>query len=291
MHTMKQFSFVILQYRHDVWSGESLNVGVLLSCPETGFLELRGRDRADKRLTAVYPGLDRAGVGNQLRSMAIAITRMRQRFSAPLFSDRVPSAREAGEMLFPNSDAAFGWGRHGSGITPDPNVELDRLVHRYVTQFDDEQAAPARSDEDVFRPVKSLLLESGVADQYIGAKVHSDVYEVEFPYAYQNGVLHVVKPLSFDQTAAEGVLDKASNWSGKLVNLSNATRPFKPYLLLGHPTRPELRDAFSKAVEMLRRSAVVAHLKAEIIDEDQSERLGDMLIDVVKRSDHLHPRA
>ncbi len=38
------FTFAILQYRHDVWSGEAMNVGVLLASPELGYLDFqRGR--------------------------------------------------------------------------------------------------------------------------------------------------------------------------------------------------------------------------------------------------------
>jgi hypothetical protein len=285
MAEMKRFSFVVLQYRHDVWSGEAMNVAVLLSCPEAGFLQMRGRTSAGRRLTAAYPYSDRGGIGQALRDLANSVTKISKEVDAPLFDSELPAARQVADMLFPNSDAALGWGREGSGITADPDAELEYLVQRYVMQFDPDQPDHARTDEDVFLPVKSLLIESGVADKYTSANVRSDVYEVEFPYAYQNGILHVVKALSFDQTATEGVLDKASNWSGKLLNLRKSTQPFKPYLLLGHPSRPELHDAFDKAVKMLRRSAEVAELEAEIVDEEQFASLGDMLIDVVRKSD------
>ena len=75
--------------------------------------------------------------------------------------------------------------------------------------------------------------------------------EVEFQYAWKNGVWHCLEPLSFDLAAAETIRDKAHRWLGHIASVRNATEPFKLYLLIGAPQQEQLQPAFLNAMSIL----------------------------------------
>ena len=77
--------------------------------------------------------------------------------------------------------------------------------------------------------------------------------EVEFQYAWKNGVWHCFEPLSFDLASAESIRDKAHRWLGQIASLSGAADPFKVYFLVGAPQQEQLRPAFINAMSILRK--------------------------------------
>ncbi|MGH8629446.1 MAG: hypothetical protein ACREU7_01605 [Burkholderiales bacterium] len=77
--------------------------------------------------------------------------------------------------------------------------------------------------------------------------------EVEFQYAWNNGVWHCLEPLSFDLAAPESIRDKAHRWLGQMASLKDAPEHFKVYLLVGGPQQDDLRPAFANAMSILQK--------------------------------------
>lgn len=92
-------------------------------------------------------------------------------------------------------------------------------------------------------------------------------YEHTFPVGWMNGKRQVLEAVSFDYLNAKEVLDKATQWSGRLFNLD--AEDFQMTSVVARPTSPELASAYEHAIAILRATpkmrAVVPEEEAALI--------------------------
>lgn len=150
------YTFSVLQYRHDPWIGEAMNVGVLLSAPEVGFLKMRVRT-ASPRLTHAYPELGANDFRMLVRSLEKKVASLGQSLQHRSFFDRNLSSDIVAKRLLPDDDSALQWRKPGAGITSSPDEELERIFSRYVTRWDPSSPRDNRSDEDVYATFQRKL--------------------------------------------------------------------------------------------------------------------------------------
>ena len=154
------FSYCLLQYEHNPWLKERLNIGVLLFCEDRQFLQLMTRSW-DGRISAAYPSLNKAGFTEDLRQIDRAIVKLsrsdfRQQslFSSVLdraFEDkRTNIALKLASAVAPGSDSSYRWNAGGVGYLSSPGKKLRELFDRFVNSYDGERKRPNRSDENVW---------------------------------------------------------------------------------------------------------------------------------------------
>lgn len=129
------YTFSVLQYRHDAWTGEALNVGVLLSAPDVGFLKMKVTTNPS-RLKQAYPDLDTERLQKLLKAVEISVSSFAKEIKqGSSSSDQLTSSSIARKML-PEDDSALRWLEPGAGTTSAPQEELDRLFSRYVGRWE-----------------------------------------------------------------------------------------------------------------------------------------------------------
>lgn len=266
------FTFAILQYRHDVWSGEAMNVGVLLASPGFSYLEFQ-RGRFLARLTRAFPGLDRVSLRHELEGFERYFLK-RNSFPSLLSEDQ--SAKNFALEALQFDDSSLTWSDFGSGLTGDPVLTHEQLTQRFVTRFASESDSQSRTDPDVFLETKKKLVHAKIYDRMSSHIVSSDVAKVEFPHSIKNGIWHCVQPLSFDLADESNIQDKAAKVAGNMQGLANEVG-LQPYFLTGEPQRAGLRPKYLKMLELIRRSP----LKPIVIEEADSDELVDHLRDAV----------
>lgn len=144
-----QYTFSILQYRHDAWTGEALNVGVLLCAPDAGFMKMKIRT-AGSRLEQAYPDLDTKKFNQLLRAIEAKVTLLSKELKQRSMSkDELNAKNVSGRLLAPD-DSAMHWREPSVGITSSPSEELDRKFSRYVTRWDHNSSHDARFEDDLF---------------------------------------------------------------------------------------------------------------------------------------------
>jgi len=261
------YTYTTLRYVHDVISGEFINVGVVLHCPRTRFLGAKLRHTYG-RMTAVFPDLD----GAAFRSSMTAIERALRDLGAAYAQDTLfrseGTAVSMARSVLPADDSSLQWSSLGSGLTSDPDRELEQLYERLVSKYD-ERPERRRSDEDVWRPVRSKLEEASLATKLVSKTIRSDVDELEFKHAWKNGVWHCYEALSFDLAHADSIKDKARRWTGHLAAMRDADEPFRPYFIVGGPQDRKLKRAYEDALAILKKSPV----QAEVFTEAQADVL------------------
>jgi len=275
MHT---YTYVTLRYVHDTTSGEFVNVGVAVFCPEKRFLGAKCR-RTYGRISKVFPGVDGEAFKGALRSIEARFAERARRFAEELPIECAVSVREHALAILPDDDSALQWSSVGGGLTNDPETALERLFERMVHRYDEKQNQERRSDDEVWRNFKRDLESRHILDRFEPKRIASQDDEVEFQHAWKNGVWHCLEPLSFDLSSAETIRDKAHRWLGQLTSLRDAPERFKVYLLLGAPQQDQLRPAFERAVKILGKIPV----QKEIYLEDDAPILGRLLEAEIER--------
>ena len=262
--TEKQaYSYTVLRYVHDVVSGETLNVGVVMHAPAAGFLKVRTRKTVG-RLKHAFPDLDRAAFADAMlavdRGFSTVAKQARRR---SLFDARTDACSHALKVL-PDDDSALQWSPTGAGLTADPARAFERLYERYVARYD---SAPAkrRSDADVWQPVHDKLMERGINIPFEPRTVAGRQDQIVFEKAWKNGGWHACEPVSLDMASAERIMSKARRWRGHLAAVADgASERIDLHFLLGRPQNGALMDAYEAAKAILAN----APFATEVVDEN-----------------------
>ncbi|MGV6839030.1 MAG: DUF3037 domain-containing protein [Planktomarina sp.] len=274
------YTFSVLQYRHDAWIGEALNVGVILAAPDIGFLRFKSRTTSS-RLTKAYPGLDASVFRKMLQAIDTKVASIGKKIEQGSLFENIYTSDSVAQKLLPDDDSSLRWLAPGAGVTSSPHDELDRLFKRYVSRWDADASRVVRKDEDVYLVFQGKLRQSSVdvilEEKTIYTKRFGDV---RFKHAFQNGQVHVVKPISLDMVDADKLFDKASRLVGTLTRLRDNT-DVCPYVITGAPGNQRLTDEYAGALDLLRTAKVAS----KVVDEKDSHVVVDAL---VKAAESVH---
>lgn len=271
------YTYMILRYRHDPVAGEQVNVGVIIHAARSGFLGAVMR-RSYGRVSKMFPTLDGATLRHDLASIERAFQKLAKTDVSGDIIDQ-PNAATYAHQIVARDDSALVWSEMGSGITGDPAQTLEILHNRFVTRYDEATTA-RRSDADIWRPFRDLLLEHRIEDIFQRKTITGVHDAVDFDHAWKNGKWHCFQPLSFDLTTADGIQEKAARWVGHMVGLNGAEEQFQPYFIVGEPSDAALTSAYERAIDFIR----AAPLNPEIVPEKEMDALANDLADKV----HAH---
>lgn len=257
------YTYSILQYRHDVWTGEAMNVGILLHCPSRSYISLKVQ-KPRKRLGQAYPDLDHGALRQELSLLERHYERqslIQGDFLGP------QSSGDFGRSVLPHDDSSLQWLPEGSGLTSDVEKTHEEIFFRLVKRYESQTDRGGRTDDMVFETVKRKLRLAALYDKFESHTVSSKYAEVTFEHSYKNGVWHCVQPLSFDSKNAERMQDKAQRWAGKLHSLQECSESVRPYIVAGPPRNLALMNKYKLVLEYLRTSP----LSPLVVDEEQSD--------------------
>ena len=194
------YTFTVLQYRHDAWSGESLNVGVLLAAQDVNFVSMKVTDTCE-RIEKAYPGVDAFKVRKLLRAIEFKIRSISSRGQRGLIPEHELSASAIAKNLLPDDDSAFRWLESGAGVTTSPSDELDLLYSRYVSRWEPQSETSAGFEDELFQLRNKKL---GVEYKWILRALY---YKQSFPNALlAQGRLSIERRMNLLELA--GLLEK-----------------------------------------------------------------------------------
>ena len=260
------YTYTVLRYMHDTTTGEFVNVGVALYAREVRYASALCRT-TQGRLTRTFPGMDGEAFKKLMRFIQSRLEEMGDSIQSDLPLDGLPeSVMQIAHAVLPADDSSLQWSPAGGGLTEDPSQTLETLFDRLVTRYDERQQQERRTDEEVWRKYKRSLETSHVLGHLQSKTISVKDDEVEFRYAWRNGLWHCLEPVSFDLSSADSIRDKAHRWLGQVSSVQDASEKFKVYLLLGEPQLESLRPAFDRAISILGKLPV----DKEIVREDNA---------------------
>jgi hypothetical protein len=263
------YSYTILQYRHDVWTGEALNLGVLLYCPEQNYLALRAR-KGRGRLAQAYPNLDHAALRETIKGLQKFFAQCLDKYG---FLSKPDTALEFGRSVLAEDDSSLRWYNNGNGLTP----AHDSIFERMVSRYDHEEGRDPITDEMVFDKVKGRLQKAELLHLMQPKIVSSDFATVSFSHTIQNGKLHCVQPVSFDSANEDQMQVKATNWAGRMLGLQGKT-DIRPYFITGKPTDKSFMAKYTQMQNLLR----ISPLAPIVVDAEEVDSVVCTLVEAVR---------
>ena len=246
------YSYTVLRYVHDTTTGEFLNVGVVLGAPEARYVSAMCRQTYG-RLSKAFPGVSGDHFRSLMKYIQARIEELGDQLNGELPLSDAKTALDFAQSILPKDDSSLQWSPLGSGLTNDPSRTLEQLFDRLVSRYDEKSQREGRNDQDVWRTFKRTLEERQVLHHFQPKKIAVLDDEIEFEYAWKNGVWHCLEPLSFDLAEADSLKDKAHKWLGQMTSVQAAEDQFKLYFLIGQPSQDELRPVFDNAMSILRK--------------------------------------
>lgn len=250
MTAKRPYSYTVLRYMHDVTTAEFVNVGIVLHAPSEGDLRVRTRHTIG-RIKDVFPDLDRQAFIAAMTAIERGVRAVAKELATagmfPAEGDAATLARRA----LPLDYSSLQWSPIGAGLTDNVEKTFERLYSRFVSRYD-EHATRRRSDDEVWRPVRDLLLERKISVPLEKKEIIGKTDVISFDRTWKNGVWHAYEPLSLDLADSDGIKDKARRWLGHLAAVADSpSDPFKVYFILGKPRGSDLLPAYENAKAIL----------------------------------------
>jgi hypothetical protein len=249
------YSYVPIRYVHDVISGESLNLGVLVYAPEAGILELKTDTRL-ARLSHAFANFDDDVHRIALQDLKKEIFRLYQTRCGPQLSieGRPADAGLVMQSVWPDLGTQYTFGETAFGIADDPKKAAERLYRRLVaSQAPTTTMAETEQDRDLWKKVAARpLRERGISSRLTPRTVQTPIGPIKFAHTVQGKRLNIVQALSFDLSSSEGITKKAEQWLGRLHNLAGVVDVGHIAILIGRPKAPARMGVYRAASEMLR---------------------------------------
>jgi len=266
------YTYSVLRYVHDITTGEFINVGVVLYSREGCYASALCRSTFG-RLSRAFPGMDGDAFKSLMRFVQSRIEEIGDGLKKELPLNGHPATvMDVAHAVLPPDDSSLQLSPPGSGLSENLSQTLEGLFERLVIRYDERPQQERRSDEEVWRKYRRSLENRHVLKHLQPKKISVQDDEVEFQYAWKNGVWHCLEPVSFDLSSADSIREKAHKWLGQLLSVKDTREPFKVYLLLGEPQHEALRPAFDKAVSILHRLPVPSEVIREGNAGDFSEQ-------------------
>ena len=281
MSAPTRFRVRTLRYIPDVTTGEFLNVGIGLVCPETGWwdVSLARRMRGFKR---VFPNAHPEALARALKQIQKEANRRHK--SDPEQIDFVPGWDATGASSFLGAvlgdvEGALQWSAEEiDGVTTDPATELEYWFHRLV-QIRKQGVARAESPEDkLLTAVEREFSSRGILEHFQPAEVGTYVKQ-RFKLTVKNGRLNVFEPVNLALRKAGSITNKAQLWRGRLdVLTEGAPTQLAFYALVDLPDDEELRADADRGIEMIRRAPRV---DVEVVESGNLRHFGELAEEVL----------
>jgi hypothetical protein len=276
------YTYTILRYIHDITTGEFVNVGVALHAPNARYASAQCRTTYG-RLNKVFPGINGEHFRALMRHIQARFEELGEQLANELPLNEPHNVMEFATSILPRDDSSLQWSPAGSGVTDNPSETLDKLFERMVVSHDEQPPRKHRSDQDVWRNFKRSLEERRLLHHFQPKRISVRDDEVEFKYAWKNGVWHCLEPISFDLSDADNIREKAHQWLGQITSVQGASDHFKLYFLVGQPEQEQLRRAFENAISILNKITV----DKQIFLDSQAEQLTDLVAREVASHDAI----
>ena len=212
---MKQYQYQIIRYVHDQFTGEFVNLGIVVYSPENLFLDTIVSNKY-ARIKAMFPSANGNFIISILKKFESAINS----FSKQLAEQRnqVESLAHITNAILPNDDSAILLTDVKYALDINMEIALKDLYAQLVEKYmHNESTVKTLSDNDVWnKEYKSYFDKYKITDRLSNHIVQTKNDNFSFKKSWKNEIWHCYEPISFDLINEESVKDKVYRWAGKL---------------------------------------------------------------------------
>lgn len=243
-------NYAIARFRPYPETGEFVNVGVVLICPQVDYFGYAFETRKHKRVTDFFPELELDVFKLGLAGLMKELTRVTGREhdeelqQLVLREEARASMGQFKELVRPR-ETLFQFGEIGTVLTGDPRAKLQELFGYYIKR----QFARDREYQEVVmrRRLAEFLRKAELDHLYrTDLRVGDDNYHVILPFVNLDGVTirKAIKPLHLDKESPTDIYRHGDAWVSAVRRLRHINRMPKEFLF----TVKSPRAAGKKAV-------------------------------------------
>lgn len=252
---MKEFAcnFAIVRFRPYRETGEFVNVGIVLSCPQLGYFGHCFEQRKHKRITDFFPELDlqifKAGMGGLRKELARMATALPEAHPQFLLPAEVQARNAAFKELVRPRETIFQFGEVGTVLAADPGAKLQELFEFYVKR----QFAQDREYQEVImrRRLAEFLEREKLGHLYREEQVGTEDYHVFLPFVYSDRgtARKAIKPLHLDKKAPTEIYRHGDAWVSTVRRLRQMDRlPMEMLFTVKVPSSGEKCEIAAKEI-------------------------------------------
>lgn len=210
--------YTIIRFLPYAETGEFANVGIILACPEVGYIagKVVALNRT-KRITDFFDDLDAKIYREGVRYVRDEIARVRN-FIAHVPGDRARVTSSAFHELARPREALIRCSPVRAVLTADPRAEIERLFGHFVER---DFVTKEYQEELLTKGVGRLLKTAALRGFFDKGTVGDDTISVRFPFVGRTagGAALAIKPLHLAKAEASKVIDHGGPWVDRVTRL------------------------------------------------------------------------
>lgn len=263
---MKKYQYQVIRYMHDQFTGEFVNVGIILYSPEDSFLQIKVIKRYS-RISQFFGGINGDFLLGTLRKFEEIIKEIA--IELKTISNPYKRVDEITAKILVKDDSALQLSTEiFSGIDIDLNIALYDIFDRLVQKYQAEESISQHTDQYVWSKIyKRYFDQQGITKQL---RKHSFVTEkdtIEFEKSWKNGVWNCYQPLSLDLKTEDSIKSKVYKWFGVIKQLETSNEPINLFFLTSTPHQHSELKPF---IDKMLGTSNEPKLKVDLIDESEA---------------------
>lgn len=217
--------YAIVRFLPYAETGEFANVGIVLTCPQTGYFNFKLLKHV-RRISAFFEELDAAIFKNTYKTFFAELTRLNLVLANTPGEDAgqdVPMPKKAlakhlfTELVRPR-EAMIRFDEPRVVLTDEPDEKLIELYEHYVER---NFATKQYQEKLIERQVRDVLRQADLMKIYGPETLGNTAYHVRFPLVktVENNPTRIIKPLHLNQEDSTQLYDHGWEWIGKIRKL------------------------------------------------------------------------
>lgn len=210
--------FSIVQFVPYTETGEFANIGVVLTCPQTGYFNFLLQDKKWKRVTNFFDRLDRGFYLSAIRAVEEELSRLRATAYQLPVADKAEALRAMFTALVQPREAIVRFSPAKVLITSDAAETLREKFDHYV---DHSFVTPEYVEQTMNIRLRDLLHGLDLPAPFKPARLGNDVVHAKFDFVQTLDSQHlkVIKALNLSQAEANDIAAHGDVWMGKISRL------------------------------------------------------------------------
>ncbi|WP_213604747.1 DUF3037 domain-containing protein [Pseudoxanthomonas japonensis] len=240
--------YAIIRFLPYAETGEFANVGIVLACPEAGFLDARLMPtKKTGRITGFFEQLDKQIYRDTLNYLDDELQRVRQMVCVARRDDAGVLVKRMFLGLTQPREALLRFSETRAVLADDPVLTMEKLFARFVER---DFANKQYHDKLLERGVREVLVRANLREYFKPAEVGSESLHIQVPFVHMRDEkpTHAIKPLDLGKDEPNQVYEHGGHWLERIRRLGK--HELLPNAMLFAVKRPALADtAVRKAAD------------------------------------------
>lgn len=251
--------FSIIQFVPYTETGEFANIGVVLTCPQTGYFNFLLQTRKSKRVTDFFDALDRGFYMSAVRTVEEQLMRLRATAYQVSSTNKAETLRTLFATLVQPREAIVRFSETKVLLTNDPAQTLKEKFDHYVGH---SFATPEYVEQTMNARLRDLLQGLNLVAPFKPARVGNDAVSAKFDFVQTVDSKHlkIIKALNLSQADANDIAAHGDVWRGKFARLMKMNELPNDILInvtLASPSKTAHYDLGQEIVQELSKQMTV----------------------------------